>query len=114
MNSEAGKGDTYRRVDRIMYETNWSRVFGPECVKIVVPLELEAVIDAVIGERMRQRTKWGTQKHEHGRWALILGEEFGEVCEAALEGTPNLYNELIQVAAVALEWAQQIQTGKAV
>jgi hypothetical protein len=43
------------------------------------------------------------------RWLAILGEEFGEVCEALTYDTVHdkswLIDELIQVAAVATCWA---------
>lgn len=42
------------------------------------------------------------------RRSVVLGEEFGEVCKAVLEHTPNLRDELIQVAAVAVAWAEAI------
>lgn len=35
-------------------------------------------------ERDRQDTKWGEQNHDLGIWALVLGEEYGEFCEAVL------------------------------
>lgn len=43
----------------------------------------------------------------------ILGEEYGEVCRAltydGAEGVDHLYEELIQVASVALGWAQSLR-----
>jgi len=42
---------------------------------------------------------------------LILGEEFGEACEAALmEVDTELRKELIQVAAVAVNWIESIDS----
>lgn len=77
------------------------------------------VEDDVLRERIRQVKKFGIQRHENaGRWLAILGEEFGEVCQAAGPvmglgtGKPtdadDLYTELIQVAAVAVAWAEQM------
>ncbi len=44
-----------------------------------------------------------------GTRTLVLGEEFGEVCRAVLEGDEaNLREELIQVAAVAVAWVEAI------
>lgn len=74
---------------------------------------------AVMRERHRQLAKFGHQRHKNpGVWLAILGEEFGEVCQAAgptmglSTGKPtdadDLYTELIQVAAVAVAWAEQI------
>lgn len=74
----------------------------------------------VVQERARQNALWGEQNHDSGTWALILGEEFGEACEAALgarfstnalkakDHANNLRSELIQVAAVAQAWVEAI------
>lgn len=35
-------------------------------------------------ERIRQDSKWGPQTHDPRAWLTILGEEFGEACQAAL------------------------------
>lgn len=74
-------------------------------------------IYAQIGhERARQDAKWGDQSGNGPMiWATVLGEEFGEVCEAALHtefGGPaaiGLENELIQVAAVAVAWIEALR-----
>jgi len=40
----------------------------------------------VFSERHRQERKWGTRTDTPiAEWVTILGEEFGEVCKAALE-----------------------------
>lgn len=67
-------------------------------------------------ERNRQNAKWGLQRHNYGTWLAILGEEFGEVCQAMQSGmvsqkntdADDLYEELIQVAAVAVAIAEQV------
>lgn len=96
------------------------------------------VIDHILGERDRQDEKWGpapdnfldrpdgTGEHRAKdaaflaqemtdqaaragllTWALILNEEFRE---ALAESDPEkLYVELIQVAAVAVAWAETIK-----
>ena len=63
-----------------------------------------AVIDDIIAELERQEQKWGTDRvHEPALWAVVLGEEYGEVCRALLERDPDAYvAELIDVAAVAI------------
>lgn len=74
------------------------------------------VLHDVHAERMRQDKKFGPQSHDDGTWGLVLGEEFGEVCEAALDRrrTPRadrdslLRAELVQVAAVAVAWVEAI------
>lgn len=76
----------------------------------------EEVIGAVIAERFRQDEKWGKQRHPYGIWLAILGEEFGEVCQVMQQGlesekktdADDLYEELIQVAAVAVAIAEQV------
>ena len=67
-----------------------------------------AIIEEIRAERVRQDEKWGEQNHPPFIWLVVLGEEVGEACEAALEaqygGKPlaNYRAELVQVAAVAL------------
>ncbi len=76
-----------------------------------------AVVRDVLAERDRQDDKWGVQDHDDFTWGAILGEEVGEVAQASLEfkfgdsenGTANVYRELIEVAAVALAWAEMIR-----
>jgi hypothetical protein len=92
--------------------------------------QADAIAD-VIRERARQDAKWGDQAGlSSGTWLGILGEEFGEVGKAMIEGglsdlpplvrqvTPLTYplhekldqirEELIQVAAVAVAWAEAL------
>jgi len=65
---------------------------------INVPILME-----VLQERIKQERKWGQQNHDPLKWNAILGEEFGEVSKAILEGDiKNYRDELIQVAAVAI------------
>ncbi len=75
----------------------------------------QVVLDEVAAERLKQDQKWGDQRdHDDGMWALILGEEFGEACQASLEkpflgtGDGPTRDELIQVAAVAVCWIESI------
>ncbi|MFD0825829.1 MazG-like family protein [Neobacillus sp. M.A.Huq-85] len=73
----------------------------------------------VFKERVLQNQKWGNQRHPLGVWLAILGEEFGEVCQATQSylnlvsaketDADDLYKELIQVAAVASAIAEQIK-----
>lgn len=72
----------------------------------------------VFEERLRQNDKWGLQRHPIGVWLAILGEEFGEVCQASQSylnlvssketDADDLYMELIHVAAVASAIAEQV------
>jgi NTP pyrophosphatase (non-canonical NTP hydrolase) len=83
------------------------------------PAGLRAAIDAVITERARQNTKWGEQNHGAIYWLGILGEEFGELCQAINEtvfdngpterakgGYANMRREAVQVAAVAVAFVE--------
>lgn len=73
---------------------------------------MENIIKEIIEERKRQDRKWGEQNHKPIEWCVILGEEYGEVCKAALETNFNYDSskgdyseyreELIQTAAVAI------------
>ena len=73
----------------------------------------EALKD-VLEEMNKQDEKWGADRNQHPfLWQVILGEEYGEVCQAMLHdefgghaaGTAR--DELVQVAAVALQMIEQ-------
>jgi NTP pyrophosphatase (non-canonical NTP hydrolase) len=82
------------------------------------------VIDEVQKERDNQDTKWGEQNHCPKVWALILGEEVGEVSKELLDAgefvngkfqvkdTTEYRKELIQVAAVAIAAVEALDRGK--
>lgn len=68
-------------------------------------------------ERERQEDKWGPQRHSWPIWAAILGEESGEVAEACLQahwqedgGLAHLREELVQVAAVAVQMLEKLDS----
>ena len=74
------------------------------------------VLDHIRAERERQIDKHGDHWRDAGTWALILNEETGEVARAALECNQlverdhqALYEELVQTAAVAVAWAEQVR-----
>jgi NTP pyrophosphatase (non-canonical NTP hydrolase) len=79
-------------------------------------LKLNVVID-LDAERNRQDSLWGKQRHALGVWLMILGEEYGEVCQAMQQmkgwgkdsDASDLYTELIQLAAVAVAIAEQVR-----
>ncbi|MGM1047626.1 MAG: MazG-like family protein [Bacillota bacterium] len=79
------------------------------------------VIVSVYDERQRQDVKWGQQDHEPMAWMGILGEEFGELCQAVNEthfdngpearkkgGYENMRTEAVQVAAVAISFIEAL------
>jgi NTP pyrophosphatase (non-canonical NTP hydrolase) len=64
-------------------------------------------------ERDRQDAKWGGQpgvdRVDDHTYAAVLGEEHGECCKAWLErDLDGLRRELVQVAAVAVAWIEEI------
>ena len=83
-------------------------------VDIPARRRLLALCNEVIEERDRQDEKWGADRdNSPGLWITILGEEFGEVCRAVLErDRKNLREELIQVAAVALAMAEDLDRSR--
>lgn len=70
------------------------------------------VLQDIVEERARQDAKWGQQNHEAPVWSSILGEEVGEACQALLhdlyggQAAGTLRKELVQVAAVAVQWIE--------
>ena len=66
-------------------------------------------------ERINQIGKWGKQEMPLAEWYLILAKEVGEVAKAIQEhdGSYNeIYDELIQVAAVSVQIAEAIKGDK--
>lgn len=73
----------------------------------------EQARELIEAERERQDAKWGEQNHDPQVWMAILGEEFGELCQAANDlrwpkgGVPqadpfrHALVEAVQTAAVA-------------
>lgn len=67
---------------------------------------ISVVLASIVKERLRQDAKWGEQNHHPFTWTAIAGEEFGEVCQAALKATyggatwADYRKELVQAAAV--------------
>lgn len=75
----------------------------------------QKALELINTERNRQDQKWGKQNHPPQFWTSILGEEYGEFCEAVNEtvfnngpearlkgGYDNMIRELTHVAAVAV------------
>jgi NTP pyrophosphatase (non-canonical NTP hydrolase) len=75
-----------------------------------------SILVEVSGERDRQDAKWGgepgTERRDDHTYAAVLGEEVGECCKAWLErDTSALRAELIQTAAVAVAWIEELDNG---
>jgi NTP pyrophosphatase (non-canonical NTP hydrolase) len=70
---------------------------------------MNAVLEEVAEERARQDGKWGQQNHVPAIWIVILGEEFGELCQASLESDHvAMRTEALQVAAVAVAFVERL------
>jgi len=86
------------------------------------PKGMQEPLRCVIVERLRQELKWGEQNHDPFTYGMILGEEYGEFCQAALhlrfftgdrmELLAKLRAEAVQVAAVALAIVECIDRNK--
>ena len=80
----------------------------------------ELALELVRVERQNQDSKWGDQNHSLPEWCTILGEEFGELCEAVNEtvlynadkperaGIENILKECTHVSAVAVQILEKI------
>jgi NTP pyrophosphatase (non-canonical NTP hydrolase) len=79
-----------------------------------MPSSETTILLEVAGERGNQLKKWGVQRHTDAVWLTILHEETGEAARAILEADEeNLRAELIQVAAVAAAWIEDIDRRRA-
>lgn len=103
-----------------MKESTFERVSSMTPQRLLEVQRLrQAVSYQVDSERLAQNLKWGLQKHPPGVWLGILMEEVGEAAQAVnglqlpAQAKPtdadNLYDELIQIAAVAQAWAEQLR-----
>ncbi len=69
----------------------------------------KGIFAEVVSEMASQDKKWSPDRNlDPLLWNAILGEEVGEVSKAILEGDENLRQELIQVAAVAIQFIECI------
>jgi len=70
---------------------------------------MDNIFDQVKEERIRQDKLWGIQSHDIEKWAIILGEEYGEFCKDIVDGRiEHAREELVQVAAVAVAALQSM------
>jgi len=69
-----------------------------------------AVLKAVLAERDRQDSLWGSQRHHTDAWwNVIASEENGEVAREVYENNEHkLFVELIQACAVYFAWAEAV------
>lgn len=82
----------------------------PEISLLEIP-----VLDLIYRERARQDAKWGEQNHSDEIWQCILTEEVGELAQAILHArfggkqADKIAEELVQVAAVSVGWAECLE-----
>lgn len=101
------------------YDGNRQRMI--DCPLFSPNSNMNAAIEKVVSERMRQIQLWGEYSDNHPfEWMSILGEEFGELCEVVNEtyfkngvhpefgGQNKIIEEATQVAAVAISIIEQI------
>ena len=80
-------------------------------------VKLTQAMTDVLAERQRQDAKWGQQNHDPFTYITVLGEEFGELCQAALHrrfggaASSGLRDEAVQTAAVALAIVECLDRG---
>lgn len=79
----------------------------------VASIEQVRVFTDIVRERRAQDEKWGANRELVSLlWCTILGEEYGESCQAALHRDhEHLREELIQLAAVAVAMVESIDNG---
>jgi hypothetical protein len=68
----------------------------------------DKVVELIKIERARQDAKWGVQDHDAPYWLGILVEEVGELAKDIIEHR-GIYLELVQVAAVAVAWLENLE-----
>lgn len=104
-------------LDAYLCDLCYDLPIGKESIKMNLEYVTYETLKDVELERIKQNVKWGRQRHNHGAWLAILMEEVGEVAQAMQNGmfsqketdADNLYEELIQVAAVAVAIAEQVK-----
>lgn len=79
---------------------------------------LTTALASVLEERSRQDAKWGEQNHDPFTYLVVAGEEYGELCQAALHArfgghaAEKLREEAVQLAAVALAMVECLDRDK--
>lgn len=80
------------------------------------------IINELIKERDRQDKLWGEENHMPYFWTGLIGEEFGELCEAISEtvfdikpekgGYENMKKEAIHLAATTIKFLECLERNK--
>lgn len=70
------------------------------------------ILDEITVERKNQIAKWGDNKPPIDTMLRVIGEEFGEACQAINDGDHYGYRqELIQVAACCVKAVEAFDAG---
>ena len=71
---------------------------------------MDRVFELIRYERKKQDEKWGVDRNLSSfEWLTVLTEEVGECAKAILKrDNNNLKREIIQVAAIAVAWMEDI------
>jgi hypothetical protein len=75
---------------------------------------LREVLVDVVKERAKQDAQFGRSRVTDYKWMGIIGEEFGEFCQAIHEDHPlhRKIEEAIQVAASAIAFVEAVVDGR--
>ena len=75
----------------------------------------QRIIFDIEQELKAQDAKWGTNRRKPmAEWVVILGEEFGEVCNAIMEdetweADEHTYEEIVQVVSVGIQMLKDVR-----
>ena len=88
--------------------------YGKGFDDVLIAKGYSSIAAEIISECFRQNGKFGDQiGHSDGYWTAILVEEVGESARHVCEERPDkLREELVQVAAVAMQWINVIDRRK--
>lgn len=83
-----------------------------------IPVERFKIIGDIAAERSNQVKMWGIDDHTDEQWAFLLAKHLGKSIMYSEESSQyatytqprndKLYNKLIDIAALASAWAEQI------
>ena len=99
--------------------------YNKDSIYLSITNLIQSLVFQRIGEeRLRQDKNWGIQNHSNEIWLSILIEELGEVIKNSNELRESkitkyhywyknqIKKELIQVAAVAVAWLEDLERSK--
>lgn len=83
---------------------------SPRFINLEVHADLYSPFNDAYGEIIKQDRTWGINRVQSSLlWQAVLSEEVGEVAKEVLEkDNEKLREELVQVAAVALNWIKAL------